>query len=207
MLLYPSKQISVQTSTGAGTPMHHAAMANKKEMMFTLARLGCDWRARAEGIDGATAAFVLCGQHTRTTRQQVCIPSTHTHTHIQPSLHPMTFLCPLQTGTQLCLAVRAFLLHHPRAIDQPVTSRRNIPESRFGQEQLWSCLGAHSGCKANVAMFAVRRTYPLGSSVACMHKRHPSEHFDMITHMLAATHHPHLVVRLPRGAWAPRAMC
>lgn len=55
----------------AGTPMHHAAMANKKEMMFTLARLGCDWRARAEGIDGATAAFVLCGQHTRTTRQQV----------------------------------------------------------------------------------------------------------------------------------------
>ena len=56
----------------AGTPMHHAAMANKKEMMFTLARLGCDWRARAEGIDGATAAFVLCGQHTRTTRQQVC---------------------------------------------------------------------------------------------------------------------------------------
>ena len=52
--------------------MHHAAMANKKEMMFILARLGCDWRARAEGIDGATAAFVLCGQHTRTTRQQVC---------------------------------------------------------------------------------------------------------------------------------------
>ena len=60
--------------------MHHAAMANKKEMMFTLARLGCDWRARAEGIDGATAAFVLCGQHTRTTRQQVCstyIPALH----------------------------------------------------------------------------------------------------------------------------------
>lgn len=51
--------------------MHHAAMANKKEMMFTLARLGCDWRARAEGIDGATAAFVLCGQHGKTTRQQV----------------------------------------------------------------------------------------------------------------------------------------
>ena len=55
----------------AGTPMHHAAMANKKEMMFTLARLGCDWRARADGIDGATAAFVLCGQHGKTTRQQV----------------------------------------------------------------------------------------------------------------------------------------
>lgn len=55
----------------AGTPMHHAAMANKKEMMFLLARLGCDWRARAEGIDGATAAFVLCGQHGKTTRQQV----------------------------------------------------------------------------------------------------------------------------------------
>ena len=51
--------------------MHHAAMANKKEMMFTLARLGCDWRARADGIDGATAAFVLCGQHGKTTRQQV----------------------------------------------------------------------------------------------------------------------------------------
>ena len=57
--------------------MHHAAMANKKEMMFTLARLGCDWRARAEGIDGATAAFVLCGQHTRTTRQQVHCLSVH----------------------------------------------------------------------------------------------------------------------------------
>ena len=53
--------------------MHHAAMANKKEMMFTLARLGCDWRARADGIDGATAAFVLCGQHGKTTRQQVPI--------------------------------------------------------------------------------------------------------------------------------------
>jgi len=51
--------------------MHHAAMANKKEMMFTLARLGCDWRARADGIDGATAAFVLCGQHGKSTRQQV----------------------------------------------------------------------------------------------------------------------------------------
>ncbi len=51
--------------------MHHAAMANKKDMMFTLARLGCDWRARAEGIDGATAAFVLCGQHGKTTRQQL----------------------------------------------------------------------------------------------------------------------------------------
>ncbi len=54
--------------------MHHAAMANKKEMMFALARLGCDWRARAEGIDGATAAFVLCGQHGKTTRQQVRAP-------------------------------------------------------------------------------------------------------------------------------------
>ena len=53
--------------------MHHAAMANKKEMMFTLARLGCDWRARADGIDGATAAFVLCGQHGKTTRQQVSV--------------------------------------------------------------------------------------------------------------------------------------
>lgn len=54
-----------------GTAMHHAAMANKKEMMFALARLGCDWRARADGIDGATASFVLCGQHGKTTRQQV----------------------------------------------------------------------------------------------------------------------------------------
>lgn len=53
--------------------MHHAAMANKKDIMFMLARLGCDWRAKAEGIDGATAAFVLCGQHGKTTRQQVCI--------------------------------------------------------------------------------------------------------------------------------------
>jgi hypothetical protein len=51
--------------------MHHAAMANKKDMMFALARLGCDWRARADGIDGATASFVLCGQHGKTTRQQV----------------------------------------------------------------------------------------------------------------------------------------
>jgi len=54
--------------------MHHAAMANKKDMMFDLARLGCDWRARAEGIDNATAAFVLCGQHGKTTRQQVPPP-------------------------------------------------------------------------------------------------------------------------------------
>ena len=50
--------------------MHHAAMANKKDMMFALARLGCDWRARADGIDGATATYVLCGQHGKTTRQQ-----------------------------------------------------------------------------------------------------------------------------------------
>ena len=61
--------------------MHHAAMANKKEMMFTLASLGCDWRARADGIDGATAAFVLCGQHGKTTRQQVlfmpCAQAVH----------------------------------------------------------------------------------------------------------------------------------
>ena len=34
------------------------------------ARLGCDWFARADGIDGATASFVLCGQHGKTTRQQ-----------------------------------------------------------------------------------------------------------------------------------------
>lgn len=51
--------------------MHHAAMANKREMMLTLARLGCDYRAKADGIDGATATFVLCGQHGKTTQQQV----------------------------------------------------------------------------------------------------------------------------------------
>ena len=51
--------------------MHHAAMANKREMMLTLARLGCDYRARADGIDGATAAFVLCGQHGKSSQQQV----------------------------------------------------------------------------------------------------------------------------------------
>lgn len=51
--------------------MHHAAMANKREMMLTLARLGCDHRARADGIDGATATFVLCGQHGKTSQQQV----------------------------------------------------------------------------------------------------------------------------------------
>lgn len=76
----------------SGTPMHHAAMANKKEMMFTLARLGCDWRARAEGIDGATAAFVLCGQHTRTTRQQVCCcpypcPAIHAGQLVTTAMH------------------------------------------------------------------------------------------------------------------------
>ena len=52
--------------------MHHAAMANKRDMMLRLTRLGCDYRAKAEGIDGATAAFVLCGQHGKTTQQQVC---------------------------------------------------------------------------------------------------------------------------------------
>jgi hypothetical protein len=51
--------------------MHHAAMANKREMMLTLARLGCDYRAKADGIDGATAAFVLCGQHGKSSQQQV----------------------------------------------------------------------------------------------------------------------------------------
>lgn len=51
--------------------MHHAAMADGKEAMYLLAHLGCDWRTRAEGVDGATAAFVLCGQHGKTTRQQV----------------------------------------------------------------------------------------------------------------------------------------
>ncbi len=45
--------------------------------MFALARLGCDWRARAEGIDGATAAFVLCGQHGKSSRQQVPPPPLH----------------------------------------------------------------------------------------------------------------------------------
>lgn len=50
--------------------MHHAAMANKREMMMTVARLGCDYRARADGIDGATATFVLCGQHGKSSQQQ-----------------------------------------------------------------------------------------------------------------------------------------
>jgi hypothetical protein len=59
------------SSSAAGTAMHHAAMANKREMMLTLARLGCDYRARADGIDGATAAFVLCGQHGKSSQQQV----------------------------------------------------------------------------------------------------------------------------------------
>lgn len=62
--------VNCKDSVG-GTAMHHAAMANKQDMMFALARLGCDWRARADGIDGATATFVLCGQHGKTTRQQV----------------------------------------------------------------------------------------------------------------------------------------
>jgi hypothetical protein len=61
--------VNCRDSVG-GTAMHHAAMANKKDMMFSLARLGCDWRARADGIDGASASFVLCGQHGKTTRQQ-----------------------------------------------------------------------------------------------------------------------------------------
>lgn len=53
--------------------MHHAAMANKREMMVSLARLGCDPRAQAAGIDGATAAFVLCAQHGKNTQQQVTL--------------------------------------------------------------------------------------------------------------------------------------
>ena len=81
--------------------MHHAAMANKKEMMFTLARLGCDWRSRAEGIDGATAAFVLCGQHTRTTRQQVSCTAKQ-HPDQPPScMHAMLLAsCPAETGCE-----------------------------------------------------------------------------------------------------------
>ena len=64
--------------------MHHAAMANKREMMLTLARLGCDYRAKAEGIDGATAAFVLCGQHGKTTQQQVIVPTVHIVNTVPP---------------------------------------------------------------------------------------------------------------------------
>ena len=165
-MVYLSKQITLHASIGAGTPMHHAAMANKKEMMFTLARLGCDWRARAEGIDGATAAFVLCGQHTRTTRQQVCSSPT------PPLLHPMTLHCFLQVGTQLCLVVHPLPFHHPRTFDQPVTSKRDVPWSSFSQDSSWPCLRAHPGCSANIAVFVVWRTYPSGSCVACMHKGH-----------------------------------
>ena len=52
--------------------MHHAAMANMRDMMVSLARLGCDPRTQADGIDGATAAFVLRAQHGKNTHQQVC---------------------------------------------------------------------------------------------------------------------------------------
>jgi hypothetical protein len=55
----------------AGTAMHHAAMANRKDMMVELARLGCDWRTKADGIDGATASFVFCGQHGKSNFLQV----------------------------------------------------------------------------------------------------------------------------------------
>lgn len=71
--------------------MHHAAMANKREMMLTLARLGCDYRARADGIDGATAAFVLCGQHGKSSQQQVRAPAA------QCSHKPIKATCPLHT--------------------------------------------------------------------------------------------------------------
>ena len=53
--------------------MHHAAMANKKEMMFTLARLGCDWRSRAEGIDGTTMFLTVSSQ-----RLTVDLPEVYT---------------------------------------------------------------------------------------------------------------------------------
>jgi ankyrin repeat protein len=61
--------VNCKDSVG-GTAMHHAAMANKKDMMFALAKLGCDWRSRAKGIDGATASYVLCGQHGKSSPQQ-----------------------------------------------------------------------------------------------------------------------------------------
>ncbi len=67
-----SREVEQRCPCRAGTAMHHAAMANKREMMLTLARLGCDYRAKADGIEGATATFVLCGQHGKTTQQQVC---------------------------------------------------------------------------------------------------------------------------------------
>ena len=51
--------------------MHHAAMSNHRELMVSLARMGCDPTARAEGIQGATAAFVLCSQHAKTSQQLV----------------------------------------------------------------------------------------------------------------------------------------
>lgn len=55
----------------AGTAMHHAAMSNHRELMVALARMGCDPLARADGIQGATAAFVLCSQHAKTSQQLV----------------------------------------------------------------------------------------------------------------------------------------
>ena len=51
--------------------MHHAAMSGKKDTMFALAQLGCHWWAQADGIKGATAAYVLLGQHGRNSRQTV----------------------------------------------------------------------------------------------------------------------------------------
>jgi len=68
----PGGQAS-QAAAPRGRPARDAGArpgAGKKETMFALARLGCDWRARAEGIDGATAAFVLCGQHGKSGNQQ-----------------------------------------------------------------------------------------------------------------------------------------
>ncbi len=51
--------------------MHHAAMSNHRELMVSLARMGCDPATRADGIQGATAAFVLCSQHAKTSQQLV----------------------------------------------------------------------------------------------------------------------------------------
>jgi hypothetical protein len=51
--------------------MHHAAMAKNMDTMVLLARLGCDWKARAEGVYDATAAFVFCSQHGNSSCERV----------------------------------------------------------------------------------------------------------------------------------------
>ncbi len=92
--------------------MHHAAMSNHRELMVSLARMGCDPTARADGIQGATAAFVLCSQHAKTSQQLVnLLPLPHFFRDIEPSpeaclnhsklpLPGATLRCPLRIGVE-----------------------------------------------------------------------------------------------------------